>query len=148
MKDKTLVAVSVVGYLVLVAGVAALIRFHAAIAVGPVAQGVQILGVALMIWARLTFRRRSFHVGANPTEGGLVTTGPYRFVRHPIYSAIVVMLAPAVATHPYWQSLVAGGVVLVGIAIRIAAEEHLVRQRYPEYADYAKRTRRLVPYVF
>ena len=38
---------------------------------------LQTLGTALMIWARVTFGRRSFHLAANPTEGGLVTTGPY-----------------------------------------------------------------------
>jgi protein-S-isoprenylcysteine O-methyltransferase Ste14 len=37
--------------------------------------------------ARVTFGRRSFHAAANPTAGGLVTTGPYRLIRHPIYTA-------------------------------------------------------------
>jgi len=47
-----------------------------------------------MLWARLTFGGRSFHAGANPTAGGVVTTGPYRFVRHPIYAAILYFLGP------------------------------------------------------
>jgi hypothetical protein len=44
----------------------------------PAVIGVQCLA-ALMIWARLTFGLRSFHPAANPTRGGLVTTGPYIF---------------------------------------------------------------------
>jgi hypothetical protein len=50
--------------------------------------------MALMLWVRVTFDRRSFHAVANPTEGGLVTTGPYRFVRHPIYTAVCLFVLP------------------------------------------------------
>jgi len=147
VRARPLVIASVAGYLVLVAGALGLVADRAAIAVGPVAIGVQIAGLALMVWARLTFRARSFHFAANPTEGGLVTTGPYRFVRHPIYSAILVAAVPAVATHFTWMNLGCGVVMLLGIVIRIAAEERLVTERYPEYADYAKHTKRLVPFV-
>jgi hypothetical protein len=42
----------------------------------------------------LTFGARSFHAGANPTDGGVVTAGPYRFFRHPIYAAILYFLWP------------------------------------------------------
>src|SRR5437867_88802 len=65
---------------------------------GPVSITVQIIAILNMVWARLTFGGRSFHPAANPTEGGLVTTGPYRFVRHPIYaSAIYFMWAGALS---------------------------------------------------
>lgn len=147
MHARSLVIASVAGYLVLVAGLMGLIFAHSVIAVGIPAIAVQVLGLALMVWARLTFRARSFHFAANPTEGGLVTTGPYRFVRHPIYSAILVAAVPAVLTHLSWQNVVFGTVMLLGIAIRIAAEERLVTERYPEYVEYAKRTKRLVPFV-
>lgn len=44
-----------------------------------------------MAWARLTFGRRSFHASAVPTAGGVETRGPYRFIRHPIYTAACVI---------------------------------------------------------
>ena len=50
---------------------------------------VQVLAVLLMLWARVTFGRRSFHASADPTEGGLITTGPYHYLRHPIYAAVL-----------------------------------------------------------
>jgi protein-S-isoprenylcysteine O-methyltransferase Ste14 len=101
-----------------------------------------------MIWARITFGFRSFHAAANPTEGGLVTHGPYRFLRHPIYTAIVLFTFAGAFSHP---SLAASGlavVVLAGSLARILPEERLLRARYPEYAAYASRTRRMIPYVF
>jgi protein-S-isoprenylcysteine O-methyltransferase Ste14 len=104
--------------------------------------------VAVFLWARWTFGIRSFHAAANPTEGGLVTTGPYRYVRHPIYAAIVLFAAAGVAARPSWPAAGFGALVLAGALTRALAEERLVTERYPEYRDYARRTRRFVPGVF
>ena len=54
------------------------------LATGPVTLGLQIAALLLMVWARLTFGVRSFHATANATAGGLVTSGPYHYIRHPI----------------------------------------------------------------
>jgi protein-S-isoprenylcysteine O-methyltransferase Ste14 len=101
-----------------------------------------------MIWARLTFGRRSFHATATPTDGGLVTTGPYRFIRHPIYSSVCLFAWASCVGHPSALSVALATFVSLGAAIRIAAEETLLRARYPEYEAYANRTRRLVPFLF
>lgn len=65
----------------------------------PLAIIAEITAVALMVWARLTFGRRSFHGTANPTAGGLVTAGPYRYIRHPIYTAICLFAWPGILAH-------------------------------------------------
>lgn len=106
---------------------------------------LQLSGVALMFWARLTFRGRSFHLAANPTEGGLVTTGPYRYVRHPIYTAACLISWPgAIAVH---TPAALGAAVLVGAGavIRMLCEERLLVARYPDYQAYAQATRRMIP---
>lgn len=108
---------------------------------------VQVAASLLMLWARLTLGMRSFHAGANPTEGGLVTSGPYRFIRHPIYSAILFLVWAAALSHVSIVSIVARVLATAAVAVRIASEERLLLQRYPEYAAYAARTRRVVPFV-
>jgi protein-S-isoprenylcysteine O-methyltransferase Ste14 len=95
----------------------------------------------------LTFGARSFHAGANPTEGGIVTTGPYGFLRHPIYAAVLWFTWTGVLTHLSPLSIGMGLVVIAGTAVRIAAEERQLRERYPEYDAYAARTRRVIPFV-
>jgi hypothetical protein len=62
----------------------------------PIAIALQLIAVALMVLARVTFGRRSFHAAANPTAGGLVTTGPYRIIRHPISAACLFGWGPIV----------------------------------------------------
>src|SRR6187399_2098428 len=82
-----------------VAMVALFVR-HSLFAVLPGLVVVQVLAVILVIWARVTFGMRSLHFAANPTDGGLVTSGPYRFVRHPIYAAILFFVWAGVASQP------------------------------------------------
>jgi len=108
---------------------------------------VQVLAVILVIWARLTFGMRSLHYAANPTDGGLVTSGPYRFVRHPIYAAILFFVWAGVASQTTLLSVGLGIVVSAATAVRIVAEERLVTARYPEYVTYAARTKRVIPFL-
>jgi protein-S-isoprenylcysteine O-methyltransferase Ste14 len=115
---------------------------------GPVTTAIQVAAFLLMVWARITFGRRSFHAAANPTEGGLVTTGPYRFVRHPIYAAVLLFFAAAIAAHPSWTNAALGLVAFGALLVRMLSEERLVVQRYPEYAEYARTTKRVLPGVF
>jgi protein-S-isoprenylcysteine O-methyltransferase Ste14 len=135
-------------FLALAGVVLALYFEHSLFGTGPVSIAVQVLAALLMLWARLTFGLRSFHAGANPTGGGLVTSGPYALIRHPIYAAILLFVGAAVAAHPALLSAGIGLLATVAVGVRIAAEERLVVQRYPEYAAYAARTRRLIPGVF
>jgi protein-S-isoprenylcysteine O-methyltransferase Ste14 len=136
------------GFLILAVAVLLLLARGALLARGPLAIGAQILAVLLMLWARLTFGTRSFHAAADPTEGGLVTTGPYRLLRHPIYAAVLLFLVAGVASHRSLPGAACLLVAVLGTALRIGAEERLMTLRYPEYKTYAKRTRRLIPFVF
>lgn len=108
---------------------------------------LQVAAVALMIWARVTFGRRSFHAGGDPTEGELVTSGPYRYVRHPIYAAVLYFLWAGVLTHLSVESIGIGFLGIAGVAMRVYVEEKLLRERYPAYEAYAQRTRRFIPFV-
>jgi protein-S-isoprenylcysteine O-methyltransferase Ste14 len=139
---------SVVGLLLMVAALFGLVATRSLFSRSPTIVAVQIAAVALVVWARVTFGRRSFHAAANPTEGGLVTTGPYRFMRHPIYTAVCLFAFAGALAH---VSLTAAGLALlvfVGALGRMLAEERLVARRYPEYVDYAARTRLMIPFVF
>src|SRR5437867_176853 len=139
--------VSLWATLVLMVAVVSLLLRRSLFARGPILIALQVVAAALMLWARVTFGARSFHAGANPTGGGLVTTGPYRFVRHPIYSAVLLFLWAGVAAHGSILSLLTAVVATAAVAMRIVTEENLVAETYPEYAEYARHTKRIIPYV-
>jgi len=132
---------------ILVVAVLSLLFRRSLFAHAPLFLALQVAAGALMLWARLTFGGRSFHAGADPTQGGVVTTGPYRFVRHPIYGAILLFVWAGVVAHGTTLSVLTGIVATAALAVRTVAEEELVFEAYPEYAEYARHTKRVIPFV-
>lgn len=145
MNSNTL---SIAAFLGGVVALAYLLFSHGLVAGDPVAGVFQILGVMIMIWARVTFGRRSFHAGASPTEGGLVTSGPYRHIRHPIYSSLMLIVVAGILSNWSLGHALAGCVFIVLFFVRLILEEQQVVLRYPEYAVYAGVTKRLIPYLY
>lgn len=141
-------ALSILGVLGMIAGLLGLLAIHSLFSLHPLVILVQVAAVVLMVWARVTFGRRSFHFAANLTEGGLVTSGPYRYLWHPIYTAICLFVCAGLLAHGSWRAVLLGGLVLGGAAVRMGCEEKLVKARCPEYEEYAQRTWRMIPYVF
>jgi len=137
----------VVGFVAAVAGVVGLFYLHALFAAGPVGVAVQVCAALLMLWSRVTLGRRSFHAAADPTAGGLVTSGPYRWLRHPIYAAILYFVWAGAASHPRSPVISLALLITAGLALRMRAEESLLSDEFSEYGDYAARTRRVVPLV-
>jgi len=140
--------VSLPGVLVMIAAMVGLYAIGSLFSLQPITIALQVSAVALMVWARLTFGRRSFHASADPTAGGLVTTGPYRYIRNPIYTAACLFSWAGVVAHWSWQSATLGVLLFLGALTRILCEERLLKQSYPEYLQYSETTKRMIPYVF
>jgi protein-S-isoprenylcysteine O-methyltransferase Ste14 len=138
---------SILGLLLMVAGLCGLLLTNSLFSLNPVVIAVQAAAVILMVWARITFGMRSFHASANPTEGGLVTTGPYAFIRHPIYTAVCLFIFAGGLAHLSWMNAIFPFITLMGSLIRMLIEERLVVRKYPEYAAYSARTKRMIPYI-
>lgn len=140
--------ISLAGLLLMALALAGLVIRGAFFSAQPLAIIAELAAAALMFWARVTFGRRSFHGAATPTAGGLVTTGPYRFIRHPIYAAVCLFACAGILSHWSAVNVLLGTLILVGTVARILCEERLIVEIYPAYRDYALSTKRLVPYIF
>ncbi|HEV2331478.1 MAG TPA: isoprenylcysteine carboxylmethyltransferase family protein [Verrucomicrobiae bacterium] len=141
-------AASILAYIGMAGALLALVAMKLLFSPNPFVIGAQLAAIILMFWARVTFGRRSFHAAANPTQGGLVTTGPYRYIRHPIYTAACLLGWAGVFGQFSSISFACGILLLLCAVVRMFCEEKLVIIKYPEYADYAARTWRMIPYVF
>ena len=147
-RNAMLKTLSLAGYLGMMAGLLGLLWLHSLFSRSSVVIAAQAAALLLFIWARITFGRRSFHLAANPTEGGLVTVGPYRYIRHPIYTALCLFTGAGAAAHLSWKTALAFGPILTCAVLRIFCEETLVTLRYPEYHQYAARSWRMLPGIF
>jgi protein-S-isoprenylcysteine O-methyltransferase Ste14 len=83
-----------------------------------------------------------------PAVRRIVTTGPYRIVRHPAYAGELIMVASCVLARPSWPTAATLVVGMPLVGLRIAAEERLLRSE-AGYDEYAHRVRwRLLPLVW
>jgi protein-S-isoprenylcysteine O-methyltransferase Ste14 len=139
---------SILAFAAMVAGLIGLFYSSALFAREPWVIAIQVAAFLLMIYARITFGARSFHAAANPTEGGLVTTGPYAYLRHPIYAAIMYFIWAGALDHFSWRVLAYAELITAGAFTRMHIEEFLLVKKYPEYRDYKKRTKKLIPFVY
>src|ERR1044071_6235226 len=128
---RMLRTISILGFMIMIAGLVGLYATGALFSTNPVAVVLQAGAIGLMIWARVTFGRRSFHASAGPTAGGLVTTGPYRFIRHPIYTSACLFGVGGVVGHVSGRALLLAGLMLIGALVRIACEERLLKEKDP-----------------
>jgi len=104
-------------------------------------------GLGLAVWARIYLGRNWGMPMTKKDEPELVTSGPYRFVRHPIYFGLLLaLLGTAMATNLYW--LIALGVMGAYFVHAAAVEERLMTTSSPAtYPGYRARTEMLIPFV-
>lgn len=106
------------------------------------------VGSLLLIAAAVKTLGKEWSVTARLVEGHkLATSGPYAYVRHPIYTGMLGMLLATSLAISHWMALLAGlAIFSVGTLIRIRSEEKLLREAFgQEFDDYSRRVPAIVP---
>ncbi len=140
--------ISIIAYLFAVLGLFFLYENNYLISKNPLIIIIQILSLALMLWARITFGFRSFHAAANTTRGHLVTNGPYRWFRHPIYASLIYFSFACVIAYPFFETIVSFILISGGLLVRIMIEEKFLLVTYKEYEAYSETAKRIIPFLF
>ena len=107
---------------------------------------VTLLGAVFAIWARVTLGRNWSSVPQVKEQHELVVKGPYRIVRHPIYTGLILAAAgTALAQNRgIWLFLVV--LILASYWLKIRVEERLMMETFPEeYPEYRRRVKALIP---
>jgi len=106
------------------------------------------LGLGLAVWARLHIGRNWGTPMSQKEAPELVTSGPYRLVRHPIYTGILVAGA-GTAIALSWQWLIAVALAGVYFVYSAIVEERYLAEQFPDtYPTYRRSTKMLVPFIF
>jgi protein-S-isoprenylcysteine O-methyltransferase Ste14 len=118
-----------------------------------IAEGVGIVfclvGLVWAVWSRHTLGGNWSSVASLKHGHELVERGPYGVVRHPIYSAILLMCLGTAISSGRLFSILGLVPLFVGFWIKLRQEERLMNQHFPDkYPEYSKRVKALVPFVF
>jgi protein-S-isoprenylcysteine O-methyltransferase Ste14 len=123
--------------------------FKSSISFGITGIILNVLGVTEAIWVRICLGSnwRSYVTYKENQE--LITSGPYRFVRHPIYAGLMLMF---LVTILYYGTLFLS-IIFIAAAVnfiyRTKQEEKLMIRLFGEkYLDYMKRTKSLIPWIY
>ncbi len=108
---------------------------------------ITVLGITFAIWARL-YLGSNWGMPMSLREGHeLVTSGPYAYVRHPIYTGVITAMVGSALANVFWiVALVSASAYFVYSATN---EEKTMIEQFPnEYPAYKARTKMLVPFIF
>jgi protein-S-isoprenylcysteine O-methyltransferase Ste14 len=103
----------------------------------------------LAFWAMAVMRLGNFNVVPTPVEHGvLVSRGPYKVIRHPMYTSIFIFSAALLASQFDFIKLAIILVLIVGLIVKMLFEERLLCSHFPGYKAYMLKTKRVVPFVW
>lgn len=111
--------------------------------------GVAVLGFAILQWAQNTLAHSWSDTPRMMKAQTLITSGPYQFIRHPIYTAFVLILGSTLLISSNWLVGICWlGMTTLEVLSRIGFEENLMLEFFGEqYREYMKKTGRLFPKV-
>jgi len=119
----------------------------------PVTEGlgllIQFFGALIGVWAIATVKIGNFNIQPEVKSDSLISVGPYRWVRNPMYLAVILFFLPIVVKHFDWIKLITFLILSITLLFKILREEKFLHQKFQdEYMNYKKHTWRLFPYIF
>jgi len=110
---------------------------------------VEVFALVFAVWALLAVRIGNINITPDVRHNSqLVRSGPYRWLRHPIYAALLLgALALVVDTPTWWRAAI--WIVLLGdLLIKLHYEERMLADHFPDYAAYMQASKRLIPGIY
>jgi protein-S-isoprenylcysteine O-methyltransferase Ste14 len=113
-----------------------------------IADSVTLVGLGITLWARVILGRNWSLGVAFKKDHELIDRGPYKLVRHPIYTGLLMMVMGIAILHSSVVSIAMFVGIFIGFWIKANSEEQLMTEHFPnEYPAYKARTKRLIPFV-
>ncbi|MCX7600493.1 MAG: isoprenylcysteine carboxylmethyltransferase family protein [Meiothermus sp.] len=115
---------------------------------GGLGRGLAWVGLGLLLLAAWQLGRNLTALPQPRPGGYLVREGLYRLVRHPIYCGLLLWAIGSSLAHLNPWTLFLSGLLFALLDRKAALEERFLASRYPEYKDYQRRVKKLIPWVY
>ena len=107
-----------------------------------------ILAITMAIWAIISMLRGKFRISPIPAEEAvLISEGPYKWIRHPMYSAIFLGVCGLFTYHFSWIKLGLFLALIIVLSIKLTWEEKMLSKKFSDYQIYKKHTKRIIPFL-
>jgi len=112
-------------------------------------RGMLAVGGVIGLWAIQVMGLRQVKVFPEVAgQGNLIVLGPYRWVRHPMYTSVLLVTLAWTLGNPLSYRIMLWVGLLMTLVVKLRYEENLLMERFPEYEAYRCRTKRLIPFVW
>jgi protein-S-isoprenylcysteine O-methyltransferase Ste14 len=115
----------------------------------PIFLFIGIFGGMIGLLAIFTMRLNNLRVQPIPKpDAELITSGIYNYIRHPMYSSVLLLMLTFVLHSMETISLILYCLLATTLIVKLRYEERLLLKKFPSYSDYVKRTYRLIPFIY
>ena len=105
-------------------------------------------GLGFCLWARAVLGRNWSGTVTLKENHVLIVRGPYRLVRHPIYTGLLTMLIATAMEQGHIAGTIGLIFVFASFWIKLSGEEEVMRKQFPEqYAAYREQVKRIIPFL-
>ena len=105
-------------------------------------------GLGFSVWARRHLGRNWSADVVVKEDHALIRTGPYRLLRHPIYTGILLAFLGMAVTIGEWRTLLAFVLAVVSFGRKSLVEEDRMGETFPEYEQYRRETAAIIPFIY
>lgn len=110
---------------------------------------LQISGISLALWGIIILKLGNFNIQPEVKSNSLITKGPYKFIRNPMYTGTILFFIPIVIHNFNTINILVYITLIITLLMKILSEEQFLEQRFGlDYKLYKKATYRLIPFTF
>jgi protein-S-isoprenylcysteine O-methyltransferase Ste14 len=103
----------------------------------------------LAAWSIMSMKLDNLRIRPEPLENAkLIMKGPYKIIRHPMYSSLMLLAIPLVTWDYNLMRLLAGLLLITDLLVKLKYEEGLLIRKFPQYQSYMQHTSRIIPYIY
>jgi len=110
---------------------------------------IEVAGVFLGLISIYVMGIGNANVAPIPKQNGkLITSGPYRVIRHPMYLAQLIAVLPLVIDYFTWIRLGVFVLLMITLLVKMVYEEKHLKQQFSDYVEYVERTKKILPFIY
>ena len=106
-------------------------------------------GIFVTMWGIVALRKSVIRVTPDvDARAKLITSGPYKWVRHPLYSGIIFSCLGLLTIDLNYLRIIYFLVLIADLLLKLNYEEKLLSNHFKDYSEYKKKTARIIPFLY